>query len=80
MGQLWGADSGGAQGSRGQTHGQTWKPGGRWVQRNIYGAMGPTELARKPPLSGGGGMMPADVGGSCSPAATFGGLWNAQEN
>ena len=58
MGQILGPDSDGSHRVGGQHDGQTMKSTmGGGVEMNKFGAMVTTEGVRKPPPSGGGGLM-----------------------
>ena len=56
MGQSSRLKLGGVHWVLGQPIGQNMDPGRRGVERNKIGGLGPTEMIRKPPPSGGGGV------------------------
>ena len=62
MGQKRRVDSGGSQGSYGQTHGKSLKRTRRGVGGTKFGQVEPTEVARKHHQSGGGDCGAAAAG------------------
>ena len=76
MGQSYELDSGGPKGFSGQPNGQIRHPTRRGVEIGQEGGCGTTEVAGKPPPSGGGGDVCWCSRAGVFPAAHFGGVWS----
>ena len=80
MGQTKGAIPSGSQGFQGQINGQNPKPTRRGVKGNQMGGLKSTVEVRKPPPSGGVGLMWCCIRASHCPASEFGAKWGPGKN